>query len=373
MSPLLFVILQTGTRANGGLQSITEVMRRLEDHRPIVLTNLDSEATDRWRAAGIEVHVVGEAASSGFRRRPLATLRTYRRYDAAVSKLLRESGARVVHANDPLAFQLSVRAANRAGARILLNLRDTLDPARRPPRLKFRWIFSAADHLLFLSNDMGERWSDVAAEARGKFSVTYSIVDLDRFGPQPASGEQPPVVLIPGVFWPKKGQLDFIRHVVPALAAQGVECWFAGDFDPATNDYAAACAAAAAPFGDRVRFLGFRQDMADLYARAAAVAVPSRHEGLMRGMIEAMSCGRPVVSFDVCSAREMLAGNDAAGVVVSQGDQGGMAQALIRFASDADAARAAGAAGRSLAEKLFDPATVVGRYERAYHLLESGA
>jgi glycosyltransferase involved in cell wall biosynthesis len=297
-------------------------------------------------------------------------LRSYRRYAAAVSRLLRQSGAQVVHANDPLAFQLAIKAAKRAGAKILLNLRDTLDPGRRPPRLKFGWIFKQADHLLFLSNDMAERWAAVAAEACGKFSVTYSIVDLDRYAPQPLSHEQPPVILVPGVFWPKKGQLAFIRHVVPTLAEQGLQCWFAGDFDPASNNYAATCAEAAEPFGDRIRFLGFRHDMPELYARSAAVAVPSRHEGLMRGMIEAMSCGRPVVSFDVCSASEMLAEADAAGVVVSDGDFSGMARALIRFATDAEHARKAGSAGRRVAEKLLNPAAVIDRYEHTYRLLE---
>ena len=324
---VLFVIHQAGARADGGVHSIGEVMRRLKAHRPLVLTNIESPATRSWREAGIEVHVAREDASAGLKRRPVATVRTYLRYYRAVRDLLGRSGARVVHANDPLAFQLSYAAARRAGAKAVLNLRDTIDPERRPPRLKFRAIFAGADHVFYLSKDMGERWRQVAANAMRACSVTYSIVDPERFAPSEPSDSTPPVVLVPGVFWPKKGQLGFIRNVVPLLAGQSIDSWFVGDFDPSTNPYAASCLAAAEPHSEFVRFLGYRDDLPELYQRATAVAVPSKHEGLMRGMIEAMSSGRPVVSFNVCSAREVLDGG--AGKVVEQGDYEGMTNALL--------------------------------------------
>ena len=255
-------------------------------------------------------------------------------------------------------------------ARIALNLRDTLDPSRRPPRLKYRAMFAAADHVFYLSRDMAERWRQVAPNAARACSVTYSIVDPERFAPSPPPSGATPVVLVPGIFWQKKGQLEFIRGVVPRLAERGIETWFAGDFEPDANAYAAACADAARPFADRVRFLGFRSDLPQLYRQANVVAVPSRHEGLMRGMIEAMSCARPVVSFDVCSASEVLEQEGGgAGAVVALGDYDGMARALIRYATDRDLQQSAGRAGSSTARDLFDPDKVVDRYERVYRAL----
>ena len=365
--PVVFAIVQTGTRANGGLQSITEVMRRLRSHRAVILTNLDSDLSEYWRSLGMEVHIAAEEASAGFRRNPLGVIRTYRRYHRKVAALLAASKSRVVHANDPLAFQLCLTAARRARARIALNVRDTLDPARRPPRLKYRNMFAAADHVFYLSNDMAERWREVASNATRSFSVTYSIVDPQRFAPSPVRRDGTPVVLVPGVFWPKKGQLDFIRDVVPALSERGIETWFAGDFEPGTNPYAAACARAAEQFSDCVRFLGFRSDMPELLRQSWVVAVPSRHEGLMRGMIEAMSCGRPVVSFDVSSAREVLEDkSNGAGVVVPAGDDAGMAAALRNYVNDGAARAAAGEAASAAARVLFDAEQVTERYERIY-------
>ncbi|WP_051531633.1 glycosyltransferase family 4 protein [Sphingomonas sp. URHD0057] len=366
--PVLFLILQGEARANGGLESISQVMARLKHYRPIVLTNLETSFSHRWREAGIEVHVVAEQASQGLLRNPAAILSTYRRYHRQVWTILQASGARIVHFNDPLAFQLGLLPAKLCGAALVLNLRDTLEPARKPPRLRYRLIFAAADHVLYLSEDMAERWRGIAPNAASSFSVTYSIVDPERFAPAPAGErDDPPVVLVPSIFWPKKGQLEFIRHAVPALASRGIETWFAGDFEPATEPYARKCAVAAAPFSGHVRFLGYQAGMADLYARAAVIAVPSRHEGLMRGMIEAMSCGRAVVSFDVCSARELLEEKSrGAGEVVNQGNYAGMAEALIRFAMDPLARAAAGAAGVAAARELFDPDRVIERHERAY-------
>lgn len=369
--PVLFVALQTGSLANGGLQSISEVVRRLKRFRPIILTNLDSEAAASWARRGIEVHIVPETASVGLKRNPAGVLRSYRRYHAAVADLLAKSGARVVHANDPLAFQMSVAAVKlERGARIALNIRGTMDPGRRPPSRKYRMVFAAADHVFYLSEDMANWWHGVAANATRACSVTYSIVDPDRFAPSPVPDGETPVVLVSGIVSPGKGQLEFIREVVPKLAPAGIETWFAGDFDPASNSYAAACNAAAIPFGERVRFLGYRSDMGDLIRRSSVVAVPSHHEGLMRGMLEAMSCARPVVSFDVCSAREILERKaSGAGAVLESGDYSGMAEALVRYATDRDLRAAAGRAGSLSAQVLFDADNVIARYERVYEEL----
>src|SRR5687768_7258110 len=104
---VIFTMLQTGAEANGGIESLSQVMRWLRDHRPIVLTNLVSRQTEALQAAGIEVHIAPEAASRGIKRHPLGYVASYVRYFRTLRRLMRSTGARIVHANDPLAFQLS--------------------------------------------------------------------------------------------------------------------------------------------------------------------------------------------------------------------------------------------------------------------------
>lgn len=364
-NPVLYVIMQSGAAANGGITSITNVMLALRDHRPIVVTNVESPRTVQWRKAGIEVHVVREAASSGIRRRPLAYAATYLRYHRAVRRLLKETGARIVHANDPLSFQLSLTAVKvTRGASIAFNLRDTVDPARAPPSMRYRLLFAAADHVFYLSHDMADRWTRIAANAKCSCSVTYSIVDFDDFRPMPLPQGGTPIVLLCGILCPKKGQLDFILNAGPQLALRGVHIWIAGDFDPIADQYAAACSDAARPLGEAVRFLGYRADLPSLIERSSVVAVASKHEGLVRSMIEGMSCGRPVVSFSVCSAHEML--SQGAGTVIQPGDYGSMAEAIARYCFDGEASKRAATAGTEAARLMFDRQAVVRRYEDGY-------
>jgi glycosyltransferase involved in cell wall biosynthesis len=375
LPPVLFVIIQSGALANGGISSISQIIARLEKHRPIILTDKETGQVGEWRRSGIEVHVLPQAATSGLARNPLRAARSYWRYARAIAHLVRASGAKVIHANDPGAMQLSIFPAKLTGAKVAFNIRDTIDPGRRPPRARYRALFAAADHVFYLTQDMADRWAKIAANAKSAFSVTYSVVDPNIFPPSsPYAGDEPPVVLLSGLISAKKGQLEFLREVSPVLAAHGISTWIAGDFDPSRNAYMARCAQAAAPLGEMAQFLGYRSDIPQLMARSAVVAIPSRYEGLVRAMIEAMSCQRPVVSFDVCSAREILEDRSGgAGTVVMHGDYPAMAEAILRYCRDPGLAAEAGEKGRSTAGKLFEPGAVVSRYEDVYRVLGSGA
>jgi glycosyltransferase involved in cell wall biosynthesis len=368
---VLFLLLQTDAAANGGLSSISQIIAALKRHRPIIVTDRESPRVAQWRKDGVETHVIPSTRSSLWRN-PLAHLSAYWRYTRELRRLIRKTGARVIHANNPLALQLGLPAARSTGAKILLNLRDTIDPGRRTFKPRYALRFGAADHVLFLSNDMADRWADIASNAKRSCTVTYSIVDPKIFLPFPPNSKSPQVVLLSGIVRPKKGQLDFIRHVSPVLAAHGVETWIAGDFDPARDAYMRDCGDAAEPLGDKVKFLGFRDDLPTLFERCTVVAIASRHEGLVRAMIEGMSCARPVVSFDVCSAREILEEKSGgAGVVVRMGDFDGMAKAILTYCRDPEAAARAGEKGRQTASRLFARDEVVARYEHVYQALET--
>ena len=53
-----------------------------------------------------------------------------------------------------------------------------------------------------------------------------------------------------------------------------------------------------------------RDELADLYRRAALVLLPSDREGFGLPVVEAMACGTPVVASDIPALREI--GGDAA-------------------------------------------------------------
>ncbi|MBV8067399.1 MAG: glycosyltransferase family 4 protein [Candidatus Eremiobacteraeota bacterium] len=88
------------------------------------------------------------------------------------------------------------------------------------------------------------------------------------------------------------------------------------------------------PANVRVRALGYVDDdtLAELYRGCALLAFPSRYEGFGLPVLEAMSYGAPVVASNASAVPE--AGGDAA-CYVPPGDDAGLAEAIVRVASDA--------------------------------------
>lgn len=91
--------------------------------------------------------------------------------------------------------------------------------------------------------------------------------------------------------------------------------------------------------GDVVHFPGFipAQELALWYNAAAAFAYPSSFEGFGIPVLEALACGRPVVTSDVSSLPE--AAGDAA-LTVTPDDPDALAEALAQALTPAAAARA---------------------------------
>jgi glycosyltransferase involved in cell wall biosynthesis len=93
-------------------------------------------------------------------------------------------------------------------------------------------------------------------------------------------------------------------------------------------------AAAAAPLGDRVRWLGRvpEDEKAALYSAATAFVWPSRYEGFGLPPLEAMACGTPVICADASSVPEVT-GNAA--LLVRPDDLESLVSAIDRVLDDA--------------------------------------
>ena len=83
-------------------------------------------------------------------------------------------------------------------------------------------------------------------------------------------------------------------------------------------------------------------DIASEYAASSILAMTSHYEGFPMVMIEAMSAGLPVVTFDYkCGPRDIItSGKD--GVIVAYGDNNAFAESLLMLIADADLRRAMG-------------------------------
>lgn len=113
-----------------------------------------------------------------------------------------------------------------------------------------------------------------------------------------------------------------------------------------------------------VRFAGEEPDVARHLRGAGLLLSTSEFEGFGLAVLEAMSCGVPVVATDSGGVGEVV--TRACARLHPVGDVEGLASSAAEILGDRDLARAMGAAGRRRAEERFDVEGVVSRYEALY-------
>lgn len=122
---------------------------------------------------------------------------------------------------------------------------------------------------------------------------------------------------------------------------------------------------------DSVRFVGEQKDV-HLWLGASDVYVTSSNrEGLSNTLLEAMASGLPSVATRVSGVPQLIDA-EGAGIGVDIGSVGGLADAIIRMASDAAAQRHQGARARAVIEASYTVSRVAELHERLYRQLQSG-
>jgi glycosyltransferase involved in cell wall biosynthesis len=101
-----------------------------------------------------------------------------------------------------------------------------------------------------------------------------------------------------------------------------------------------------------VTLLGEVSDVVRWYREADVFVLSSNHEGLSNSLLEAMSCGLPVVSTNVSGSSEILALVDV-GELVDVGDMAGFALAIGRLLTDPGRRRECGNRARGFIERFY--------------------
>jgi glycosyltransferase involved in cell wall biosynthesis len=120
--------------------------------------------------------------------------------------------------------------------------------------------------------------------------------------------------------------------------------------------------------GDRVHFLGQRDDPASLLARADVFVLPSHVEGLPLSVLEAMSAGVPVIATDIGGTREAIE-NEKTGLLVLAGDARALATAIRRVFADPDTAADRASAAREVVAREFTSSIIAARTAVLYKSL----
>jgi glycosyltransferase involved in cell wall biosynthesis len=116
---------------------------------------------------------------------------------------------------------------------------------------------------------------------------------------------------------------------------------------------------------EKVRFLGFREDVAELLAAADMVVLPSLREGLSISLLEAMAAEKPIVATSIGSHLEVASQAPMAELVPPANAQA-LRDAIVALAGDADRRSALAASGRTLFASRYTEGRMLDEYRELY-------
>lgn len=230
-------------------------------------------------------------------------------------------------------------------------------------------LFTSADSITAVANSVARELSDYGLNS-GQVTVMANGVDTHSFSP---NGSLNPTkqryCLTVGRLAPRKGLEDLIRcagllvkqfpDLQFLIAGSGP---FAGQLRATIRKHS---------LHGRVKLLGHvghRAELADLYRGATAYIHPAHYEGLPTVLLEAMACGRPVVTTAVGGALDVIEDGHNGLLVPPKAPQA-MAAAIARIMRDPDLATRLGSAARRTVEGRYSWEVVGQHYLKEYQKL----
>lgn len=198
--------------------------------------------------------------------------------------------------------------------------------------------------------------------------IRGSGVDLQDYPCLPER-EGTPVVVMAARLLRDKGVYEYVE-AVRVLRQRGIDACFRliGAPDPGNPSSIGQSQLDAWAAEGIVELLGYRSDIAQQYAAATIVCLPSYREGLPKSLVEAAACGRAVVTTNVPGCRDAIELN-VSGLLVPVKDAEALADALQRLIESPALRRRMGAAGRALAEREFSIGKIVDAHLSIYQEL----
>ena len=228
--------------------------------------------------------------------------------------------------------------------------------ALRRPRLK----------VIFQNDSDRDALMEIGAVSReDSVIVRGSGVDLTKYRyTQEPDGV--PVVTFAARLLRQKGVFEFVA-AASLLRAQGMRAKYrlVGDADPGNVSSVTAEELQEWRREGVVEVLGYRSDIAELFAASNLIVLPSYREGLPKVLVEAAACGRAVVTTDTPGCRDAVEPGKTA-VLVKPRDAESLASGISSLLNDPVRRRQMGAAGRVLAEREYAIEDIVKRHLDIY-------
>jgi len=279
-----------------------------------------------------------------------------------LGQLAAEFRPQVVHAWGPLGLRVAGLVPALRKLRLIASA--PFQPRERGLRVSRldRWLLRRTERVAAFGPFEAESCRQVGLSERQVVRVTPAVR-------MPAAEVVPPVELprhfiaCVGPMAPHKGfrdavwAYDILRFVQPdthlVMVGNGPDA-------PRLVEFVRACQALR-----EVHFLGPRQDVSSILARADVVWVPSRAPGGVNVAMEAMAVGRTVVATRLPDLVELIE-DGKSGVLVPPGDKPAFAAQTRRLIEDPERRARLGAAARERVDASFTVARLVEEMSRIY-------
>lgn len=218
--------------------------------------------------------------------------------------------------------------------------------------------YRRCDHLIGNTQDIVDY---LVREGWPKERAHYlpNFVSAERLPPVPRASfgtpEGAPLLLGLGRLHANKA---FDRLIEALAQVPGAWLWIAGE---GPERGALTRRAAAAGVAERVRFVGWREDVPALFAACDLFVSASRREPLGNVVIEAWAQGKPVVATASQGPKALIVPGQN-GLLVPVDDTPALARAIARLIADRELAARLAAGGREAYEAAYTEDAVVSRY-----------
>lgn len=177
-------------------------------------------------------------------------------------------------------------------------------------------------------------------------------VDTEKFRYLPMPDSTPVTILPARILW-DKGVQEFV-DAAKKLKEKNLRARFAlvgkvDDGNPSSVSYDQMTQWQKEGF---VELWGWQEDIVTVFTISNIVCLPSYREGLPKILLEAASCGRPIVTTDVAGCREIVE-DGVNGLLVPARDSEALANALEKLVLNPDLCVEMGKAGRKLVKEKF--------------------
>ena len=363
----------TGGLENGVVNIINHLPRDAYRHAVISLTDV----TDfRRRVMRADVEFIA------LNKRPGHAYTLYPR----LFRLFREMRPAIVHSRNLAALE-TVAPAWAAGVPIRIHGehgRDMLD--LHGANRKYQWVRKLyrpfVTHYIALSRDLERYLCASVGVPIARVAQIYNGVDAVRFRPAESGRSviegcpfrDPRLWLVGtvGRMDPVKDPLNLVRAFIQALQLAPVKrermrLVLVGDGALYSEARAMLTGAGVA---DLAWLPGERDDVPDILRGLDCFVLPSLGEGISNTILEAMATALPVIATDVGGNGELVDAG-VTGELVPAGDAHALAQPMLAYGRDREAAKTAGRNGRARVEREFSLEGMLGRYRGLYDRLLS--